>query len=322
MSGIENKSFVIIGLASAGILAALYVWQAADRKELPDGLYMGNGRVEATEVKVAAKNPGRIVEIRPKDGDDVEKSKIIVRLDNREALARLAQARAEYQRVSHSVHSAKADIERRTRELAYARSQLERTRKLSERGIVSQQQLDRDNTAMRTATAALDAAQAVKMQSEAQLESAQAQIDLYGVIVSETEIRSPISGRVLFRIAEPGEIVQAGANILLLANLDRLYMTIYADEIAAGKVNVGDEALIWTDAYPDKPFPAKITYISSEAEFTPKQVQTSEERQNLVFQIRITALNNDEKLLKPGMPGVGLIRANSNIPWPKSAPRQ
>jgi HlyD family secretion protein len=173
---------------------------------------------------------------------------------------------------------------------------------------------------MRTAAAMLDAAQGKLMQSEAQLAAAQAQIDQYRAIVAETEIKAPISGRVLFRIAEPGEIVQAGGNILLLVDLDDLYMTLYVDVVSAGKINVGDEALIWTDAYPDKPFPAKVTFVSSKAEFTPKEVQTREERQNLVFRVKITALNNNDRSLKPGMPGIGLIRTNNDIRWPRRAP--
>ena len=99
-------------------------------------------------------------------------------------------------------------------------------------------------------------------------------------------------------------------------------MTIYVDEVSAGRISIGDDALIWTDAYPDRPFPARVTFISSEAEFTPKEVQTSEERQNLVFRVKLTALDNDERQLKPGMPGVGLIRTDVDIAWPHSAPRR
>jgi HlyD family secretion protein len=321
---IVSKSSWLLILAAIALTIAgtLYLWQISVRNDLPKGLYAGNGRIEATEVKIAAKYPGRIVEIAPKEGDDVKKNKVVVRLDNREALAKLAEARADYQKASHVVHSARADIERRKRELAYLDRQLERTRQLFERGSASQQQLDRDSTAKRTAAATLEAAQAVLMQSEAQLASAQAQIDLHSAIVSDMEIKAPISGRVLFRISEPGEIIQAGGNILLLADLDHLYMTIYVDVVSAGKIIVGDEALIWTDAYPDKPFPAEVTFVSSEAEFTPKEVQTWEERQNLVFRVKIEVRSNDERLLKPGMPGVGLIRTDGKIPWPQSVPKR
>jgi HlyD family secretion protein len=321
MNGVKRRWLAIFGsAAAAAILAGIYLWQASNKTNLPEGLVVGNGRIEGTEIKVAAKYPGRIIEVTAGEGDDIEKGKIIVRLDNREAVARLKQARAEHVRVEHVVHSTKADIERRRKELTYAKAQLNRTRQLFERGTASQQQLDRDSTAMSTAAAALQAAQAAKMQSEAQLVSANAQIDRYVAIVSEMEIRAPISGRVLFRIAEPGEIIQAGGNVLLLVDLNRLYMTLYVSEVSAGRISIGDEALIWTDAYPNKPFPAKVTFISSKAEFTPKEVQTSEERQNLVFQVKITALQNSEKLLKPGMPGIGLIRISGDIPWPKTAP--
>lgn len=322
MTVLKNKWSLPLGVIAVGILLALYLWQTSTESALPDGLYMGNGRVEGTEVKVAAKYSGRIVEVGPAEGDDVEENDIVARLDDREATAQLAAAQAEHARISHLVHSARAEIERRREELAYAEAQLGRTRRLFERGNISQQQLDRDNTAMSTAAAALESARAKLLQSEAQLAAAQAQIDRYDAILAETVIKAPISGRVLFRIAEPGEIIQPGGNILLLVDLDRLYMTIYVDEIAAGKITVGDDALIWTDAYPDRAFPARVTFISSKAEFTPKEVQTSEERQNLVFRVKITALNNDERLLKPGMPGIGLVRTDGNVHWPNAAPER
>lgn len=320
----KARNFKSLG-AGAGVVIAvaggLYLWQSSNKDALPDGLYVGNGRVEGTEVKVAAKYPGRIIEIAPKEGDDVRKGQILVRLDNREVLASLAQARAEYQSASHLVHSARADVERLETELSYAEAQLKRTRQLFERGNASQQQLDRYSTAMGSAASALEAARANRMQAEAQLASAQAKIDRYKAIFDEMEIEAPISGRVLFRVAEPGEIIQAAGNILLLVNLDRLYMTIYVDEVTTGKISVGDDALIWVDAYPNRPFPGKVTFVASTAEFTPKEVQTSEERHNLVFRIKITALDNSERLLKPGMPGIGLIRINDEIAWPEQAPR-
>lgn len=312
-----------IGAVGAIVLlgaGALYLWLDRDADELDEGLYAGNGRVEATEVKVATKYPGRLVDVVPKEGDEVEQGAVVARLDNREALADLAQARAEFERVTHVVHSARAEIERRNRELALSESQLERTEQLFERGSTSQQQLDRDTASMRTAAAAAEAARGNLMQAVAQLSAAEARIDRAEAIVEEMEISAPISGRVLFRTAEPGEIIQAGGNILLLVDLDRPYMTIFLDEVSSGRVDIGDDALIWTDAYPQEPFAATVSFVSDEAEFTPKQVQTPEERQNLVFRVKLTAADNSRKMLKPGMPGVGLIRTDSNIPWPQSQP--
>ena len=151
MTGLKHKWSVTAGAIVVAVSGGLYLWQSSDRHDLPDGLYAGNGRIEGTDVKIAAKYPGRIIEIAPEEGRDVEKNQIIVRLDNREALARLAQARADYESAVHVVHARRAGIERRTKELAYAKGQLERTRKLFERGNVSRQDLDRDTTAMGTA---------------------------------------------------------------------------------------------------------------------------------------------------------------------------
>jgi len=320
---VSRKQWIAaIGVIAVIIIVGLYWWFNQGDGSLPEGLYAGNGRVEATEVRIATKYPGRIVEIVPNEGDDVDAGAVIARLDNREALADLAQARAEYERVTHIAHSARAEIERRKRELAFAESQLERTQQLFERGNASQQQLDRDTASMSTAAAAVEAAKGSLMQAEAQEAAAQARIDRAEAIVAEMEIEAPISGRVLFRTAEPGEVIQAGGNILLLVDLDRPYMTIFLDEISAGRIDVGDEALIWTDAFPEEPFAAAVTFVSDEAEFTPKEVQTAEERQNLVFRVKLAAGDNSQRRLKPGMPGVGLIRTDEDIPWPQSQPQR
>jgi HlyD family secretion protein len=311
--------FVVVGIVVVG---SVYIWLVSSGDDLPEGLYFGNGRIEGIEVKISTKYPGRIIEIGPQEGGDVEANEIVVRLDNREARAGLASAWAERDRAAHLLHSARAEIERRESDVNLVESQLNRTRRLAEQGNASQQRLEQDQAAVDAANATLERARAASMEAEAVVASAQAHVDRYDAILSETEIAAPTAGRVLFRIAEPGEMIAAGGNILLLVDLDRIYMTIYADATSAGMISVGEDALIWLDAYPGRPFPARVTFVASEAEFTPKEVQTAEERQNLVFRIKIAALNNDERLLKPGMPGIGLIRTDANIPWPQSPPQR
>ncbi len=311
-----------LAITALAVVAAVYVIQSSGTPDPFQGIYLGNGRVEGTEFKIAAKYPGRIVEIGPQEGDDVEKDAVVVRLDDREARARLAEARAERDRAVHVLHSAKAEIERRKSDEQLAKSQLDRTIQLAEKDNVSQQRKDQDKAALEAATAALEGARAAVMEAEALLAASEARVDLQQAILSETEIHAPVGGRVLFRVAEPGELISAGSNILLLVDLDRLYMTVYLDERSAGTIRIGDEARVWLDAYPGRPFAARVSFISSEAEFTPKEVQTAEERQNLVFRAKISLLDNKERLLKPGMPGIGLVRTNKSVPWPQSMPRQ
>ncbi len=133
--------------------------------------------------------------------------------------------------------------------------------------------------------------------------------------VADFSVRSPIDGRVLTRTVERGERVDAGTPLFTLVDLDRLYVKIYVPEPSIGKVALGQEARVYVDAYPGRAFPARVSRVSQEAEFTPKNVETREERVKLVFAVEVALSENPGGVLKPGMPADAVVRWQPDAPW-------
>jgi len=145
--------------------------------------------------------------------------------------------------------------------------------------------------------------------AEAALKEAQAVLD-------DCRILAPISGTVMTKIAEEGEVLAAGRPILTLVDLNDIYLKVYIPQVEVGKIRLGNAARIYFDAYPDRPFEAKVTNINQQAEFTPKNVETRQERVNLVFAMKLTA-DSPQGLLKPGMPADAIIKYKDQASWPK-----
>ena len=135
-----------------------------------------------------------------------------------------------------------------------------------------------------------------------QVKSAEGVVEKIKAILSELEIKSPISGTIAERLVEPGEVIAAGQKLFTIYNLDNLYFEGYIPENKLGLIRIGQKGYITVDAYPGKRFPVKVTFISSRAEFTPKDVQTKEERVKEVFRVKLKLLENPKHILKPGMP--------------------
>jgi HlyD family secretion protein len=284
------------------------------------GIVAGNGRVEGKEIHVATKFPGRVDEIFVKEGDDVAAGQPLARFDARALRASLAQVKAQLDRAKHHVAEANQEIDRRRSDLELAEIELGRSRTLYERGFATRERLDRDRfrrdvnlTFLNAARAALEATKTEIVELAARVEEIQANL-------SDTTLYAPTKGRILYRLAEPGEVLASGGKVVVMIDLDDLYMTIYLPERAAGRVRIQDEALIRLDATPNKSVDAYVTFISAEAEFTPKEVETTEERQKLVFRLKLQVRDNRERIVKPGMPGMGYVRVEPNAPWPTKKP--
>jgi len=163
---------------------------------------------------------------------------------------------------------------------------------------------------MRTQTKeAMEGARMEIKMAEAAAKEAQAVLD-------DCRILAPISGTVMTKIAEEGEVLTAGRPILTLIDLNDIYLKVYIPQVEVGKIRLGNPARIFLDAYPDRPFEAKVTNINQQAEFTPKNVETKQERVNLVFAVKLTA-DSPQGLLKPGMPADAIIKHKDQASWPK-----
>jgi len=289
---------------------------------LPDGFTSSNGRIEATEVDVATRLAGRLNEVAPREGDRVEAGDIVARLDTESLAAQLRQANAEVNRARQESEHAKAVVAQRESDLDFVRRDFRRLQRLSTQNkYVSEESLDQSRTAVRTAEAALRAARVQVAATEAAIEAAQASIERIQVDIDDSELRAPRSGRVLYRVAEPGEIVGIGGKVLTLLDLSDVYMVVYLPETVVGRVPLNGEARIVLDAAPEYVIPAQVSFVAARAQFTPKQVETRSAREKLSFRVKLQIapdlLSRYEPLVKTGVPGIAYVRLDSDLQWPE-----
>ncbi|MCA6110326.1 HlyD family secretion protein [Bradyrhizobium cenepequi] len=336
---------VLVLVVAAG---GYFAWQKLGRDNLPAGIASGNGRIEAVEIDIAAKTPGRIQDIVVREGDFVTTGQVLARMDTTQLEAQLRQAKAQLRRAGIGVDTAKsvvsqreaekktaiAVIAQRNAELDTANRKFERSTRLIRTNAVPQQVLDDDRAAAEGAKAAVAAAEAQRAASEAALSSAQAQvvdaeaavdsakasIDSIEADINEGTLRAPRDGRVQFRVAQPGEILAAGGRVLNMVDLGDVYMTFFLPTAQAGRVAIGADVRIILDAAPQWVIPAKASFVANVAQFTPKTVETEEERQRLMFRVRAhispDLLQRHIEQVKTGLPGRAFVRIDSNVDWP------
>jgi HlyD family secretion protein len=288
---------------------------------LPAGFAQGNGRLEATEVDVATKIPGRLLEVRVREGDRVAAGQVVAVLDTASLEAQRRQAEAEKRRAEQEREHGQAVGEQRASELDYARRELARLERLAGSGkFVAEDQLDQARTKVRTAEAALRAARIQVVATEAAIAAAQASSERIAVDIADSTLRAPRGGRVLYRLAEPGEVLGSGGKVLTLLDLTDVYLVIFLSAPAAGRVPLGGEARIVLDAAPEYVIPASVSFVAPRAQFTPKQVETQSVREQLAFRVKVQIapdlLARYESLVKTGVPGVAYVRLNPDAPWP------
>ena len=288
----------------------------------PEGFALGNGRIEATEVDVATKLPGRLEEVRVREGDRVESGQVLAVLDTDALEAQQRQAQAELRRARQEREHALAVVEQRESELDFARRELARLQRLSRSDqFVSEEQIDQARTRVRTAEAALRATQVQVVATEAAIEASQASIERIEVDIADSTLKAPRGGRVLYRLAEPGEVLGAGGKVLTLLDLSDVYMVIFLPATEAGRVPLGAQARLVLDAAPEYVVPAEVSFVAPRAQFTPKQVETQSVRETLAFRVKLSIspdlLARYEDLVKTGVPGVAYVQVRPEAPWPE-----
>jgi len=312
----------VIGILIIVIVFSLEFFQ---KSKLPPGIASGNGRMEAVEVDITAKFGGRVALVLVNEGDKVEVNQPLAQIDTKELEAQLRQAEAGVRSTRQERISAIAVIAQRNSELSLVKKDLERSKGLYENDSISLEQLQRDETAVQTAKAALAAAQAQLSSSEAGIEAAIANTELLKVQIEDGILKSPIAGRVLYRLTEPGEVLPAGGKVLTILNPVDVYMTIFLPTQDAAKLIVGAEARLLLNGIPDQALPAKVSFVAPKAQFTPKEVETRVESEKLMFRIKIKLapefLRQHAELSKTGVPGVAYIRLQPDAQWPEFLPQ-
>lgn len=281
-----------------------------------------NGRIEAQSVDVAAKYAGRLTEVVAREGQTVGAGDVLARQDDRNIQARLLAAQASVLQGKASRQQAEAAVSQAESALTLARSTYKRIEGLTSEGHVSQAELDDATNTLKSAEASLAQAKAQVANGDALIAAANANVEQIKVELDDLTIRSPIRGRVEYRLHEPGEVVSAGAPVVTLLDLTDVYMNLYLPADVVGLLSVNDDARVVLDPVPRYVIPARITFIESQAQFTPKSVETQQERSQLVFRVKLTLprelLSKFEDRVKVGIRGVGFVRTDPSADWPDS----
>lgn len=317
----NKKQAMIAAWVVLAAVLAVFAWQSLQEPGLPPGIAFGNGRLEATEVDITTKFPGRLAQVHVKEGDDVSAGQVLARMDVRELDAELHQAQAQVTQAQKQRSAAAAVIAQRRSEVTLAEKNLARSRELYENQNIPIEQLQRSETAVQTARAALAAAQAELALAEAAIEAAKARVESVRTRIDDSALTTPINGRVLYRLAEPGEVLPAGGKVYTVLDLTDATMTIFLPTMQAGRLRIGDEARIVLDALSEYTIPATVSFVSPEAQFTPKEVETRTEREKLMFRVKVridpALLAQHTAIMKTGVPGIAYVRLGPEVTWPE-----
>jgi HlyD family secretion protein len=320
----KKLSYRAIGVAliiiAAGAGAAYYLFGRTG-VELPVGIAFGNGRVEAIQVDISTKIPGRVSEILAREGDLVQPGQIVARMDASQMQAQLLRAEADVANAQSQVAAEEAAIAQAKAQLTLAEEQVRRSATLLRKNAVSQELHDTRVSQRDVAVAVLKAAEATLVSRQRAVDAAQAGVQDIQTQIDDCVLKAPTFGRVLFRLAEPGEVLSAGGKVLTLVNLADVYLEIFLPSGQAHRLSIGSKARIKLDIL-DFALPGTVTFVSPESQFTPKQVETSSEREKLMFRVKISVpaelVRNHIEQVKTGVRGVGYVRLDGEpMPeWP------
>jgi len=343
----KRLPLILVVAVAAG---AYGIWRGARDQGPGPGFMQGNGRIEATEIDIATKLPGRVDRILADEGDFVKAGQVLAVMNLDSLQAQFDEAQARQRQAGHAVAAAQAQValresdvaaqqavvRQRESDLFAARQRLNRSRSLAQRGAASQQELDDDQARLHSAEAGLAAAKAQVVSARAGVAAAQA--DLVGAEsavaaaaatvarieadLKDSSLKAPRDGRIQLRVAQPGEVLGAGGRVLNMLDLADVSMTFFMPEAAAGRLAMGSEVRIILDAAPAYVIPAEVSFVASQAQFTPKTVETASERQKLMFRVKarlpVELLLKHLEQVKTGLPGVAWVRTDPARPWPES----
>jgi len=332
-----KKRIPILIVLAAVIAGGLYFYPRLKEKPTASNQLVVSGNIEAHESLLSFKVAGRIVELPVQEGQWVEASTVLAKLDNADyrqkvnideanvrvresnlALTTAGSRPQEIKAAEQSVADATAEVEQR-------KLDLERAERLFSRDAVAAQDRDRAQTAFKRAQAQYQTAQQHLSEvregsrpeeiaiAHANVKAARENLGLSRINLEYTTLRAPSAGVIAVRQAELGEVVSPGTPVVTLTDLEHVWLRAYVAETDLGRVHYGQEAVIRTDTYPGKSYRGRISFIADKAEFTPKSVQTFKERVTLVYRIKID-VDNPNHALKPGMPADATIALEAAHP--------
>jgi HlyD family secretion protein len=344
-----RKPLLLLLAAAVVVGGGFFVWWKYFRPaKLPTGFANSNGRIEATEIDVATKLAGRIIDELVDEGDYITAGQVVAHMDvdvlqaqRREAVAKLAMSKSAVdtarstlvQRESEKA-AAEFKVKQRDAELVLAQQNFSRSERMVGSGAVTREQFDTHQSELYRAQAALSSAKAdvaaadaaiatakaMIIAAEANVTSTQATIERIQADIDDSTLKAPRAGRVQYRVSQPGEVLPAGGKVMNMVDLNDVYMTFFLPTDWAGRVKLGAEARLVLDAAPQFVIPANVTFVADVAQFTPKTVETAEERQKLTFRIKAhipaDVLKKYVRDVKTGLPGVAYVQLDAQAEWP------
>ena len=313
---------VLFGVIVVAGLAGGWYWWQSQQSPLPEGIVFGNGRIEADQVDISPKYAGRVQEILVDEGDLVKSDQVLAKMDTAELDAEIAQAKAQLAEAEAAVTQAEAEIVQRQSELTLAEQELTRALPLVRRGSLSKRTLDQRQSQRDTAVAAVKASKANLDTRRRAVEAARAAVKRIQTQLDDAFLKTPVVGRVLYRLAQEGEVLAAGGKVLTLVDLGEVYMEIFLPSREATRVPLGAAGRIVLEALASQfAIPARVSFVAPEAQFTPKQVETRSEREKLMFRVKVKiphelVMKHIEKV-KTGVRGVAYVRLDDTVTWPE-----
>ena len=302
------------------IAFTLFWWMEAS-SSLPSHIYKSNGRLSMTRLDIATMYSGKLKELLVHDGSSVKSNDVLAIMDSDDIKAQLDNAISQKLNATSLVERAKAEVELRQSSKGIAELEFNGTVSMRGKSMVSQTELDKRQFVLDGERAGEAAALATLKGAESSVMAAKAQISRLQIALNNSIIRSPIDSRIEFIISEKGSVLPAGGRILSMIDPDNAFLTLFLPSNVAGKVKIGDEAKILLDALGKISINANIDFIASEAQFTPKYVETLNQREKLVYKAKLKISREETKkykdILKAGMTGDGYVRTNIELEWPK-----
>jgi HlyD family secretion protein len=308
-----------LALFAAGAGGAYYWWQQL-HPPLPPGIAFGNGRLDSDEINIDTKYAARILQILADEGALVKAGQVVARMDTRDLQASLKRTEATVRQATHTVDEANANVVQQKTQALLAKQEYDRAADLLKRGFQTKEVLDQREQQLNSANAALDAANERVIESQHALDAATHDVELYTVEINDDTLVAPYDGRIQYRVANVGEVLPAGGHVFAMLDTSYVYMDIYLTTQEAGKVKYGAGARIVVDAYPKMAIPANVIFVATQAQFTPKTVETQAEREKLMFRIRVRIdadwLRARTDAVTSGLPGVAYVLTDPSAKWP------
>lgn len=311
---------VIILIILGGVaVAGGWWWYQRQMEQLPEGIVKVNGRFELGRMDVASLYPGRIEALPVIEGQEIAAGQVVARLSSEETQALFDAAQAARDRVTQTVKRAEAETSARIEKQRLAELEFKNAKALQKDSLVSSVEVERRQRALAAETAAVNASLAAEAEARAGIREAEAQVQRISSVKKDLEIRAPRAGRIEYRIAELGRVIPAGGKVITILDPSDAYMSLFLPTYTMGQVRIGSDARIILDGI-DAVFPAKVSFIASEAQFTPKYVETADERTKMMYRVKLQ-LSADlalkyKDLIKGGLTGNGYVRLTNEAPWP------